>query len=445
MVKHIFKLIWNEKKANAWLFAEYVLVFCILWFCTDLIYNMTKAYHSGIGYDITDTFSLQMGQKPETVVAGIYGEDYKFDRGEMADLFLDRVGRHPDVESVSVSNGSAPYNFTRNMSGWKLDGDSLDYNFNEYTVSSGFFDVFRIEAIHGRLFDWEDTAERNNVVLVPINSKGDFGSARAGFGFGGYNRDIPLDRYVTYNVCEVKELYNGYRDENSNRKYAVGSTQPLRRAYYYPYRSGFFQPLDKNDLELGWMEIAVRVKPGRSEGFGERFMKDMSEQLQIGPYYLADVQSFESLKKLSGDWQGISSTMKTVYSVTFFILVNVFLGIMGTFWFRTQSRRSEIGLRMAMGSTRKKVVTLFAGETLVLLFLATIVGTVICLNIDNEYISEVILESGFYRQEWGIGPEQDVLNYAFAFLFLAVVSLFAVWYPAKQAASTQPAEVLHEE
>ena len=35
-----------------------------------------------------------------------------------------------------------------------------------------------------------------------------------------------------------------------------------------------------------------------------------------------------------------------------FLLVNILLGIVGTFWFRTQHRRGELGLRVAVGSTR---------------------------------------------------------------------------------------------
>lgn len=35
-----------------------------------------------------------------------------------------------------------------------------------------------------------------------------------------------------------------------------------------------------------------------------------------------------------------------------FMLVNVFFGIIGTFWLRMQNRKGEIGLRMALGAHR---------------------------------------------------------------------------------------------
>ena len=34
-----------------------------------------------------------------------------------------------------------------------------------------------------------------------------------------------------------------------------------------------------------------------------------------------------------------------------FLLLNIFLGLLGTFWFRTQQRRSEIALHKAHGAT----------------------------------------------------------------------------------------------
>ncbi|MCD7970273.1 MAG: FtsX-like permease family protein [Alistipes sp.] len=448
MVKHIFTLIWNEKRANAWLFAEYVLVFCILWYCSDFIYNVNKAIYSDIGYDITDTFKINMSEKPQSVVAEENGgKNPGFSMSEMLETVFDRISRHPDVESVGASVSSLPYMYGIYMGDWRLSGlnipnDSLPYNLIEHGVTDGFFDVFRITPAGGRLFDWQDPSDRQSAVLVPLNDNGDFGSAKAAYSFSG-STNSPIELYNTYYAGDIERITGSFRSEDDATKYVVGYTRPLRRSNSVAFRNAFFTPLDIQQFSLSMSELAVRVKPGRAEGFEERFMADMSEQLHIGSYYLGSVQSFDELKKIS---TGFTLTkLKTVYAITFFILVNIFLGILGTFWFRTQARRSEIGLRMALGSSRKKVIGMFAGETLMLLFLASVVGLVICLNIDNDHIFNGIFSFDFSRAIWGITGWQDVLNYIFAFLFLAGISLFAVWYPAKQAADTQPAQVLHEE
>lgn len=61
-----------------------------------------------------------------------------------------------------------------------------------------------------------------------------------------------------------------------------------------------------------------------------------------------------------------------------FFLVNVFLAVIGTFWFHVSRRRSELGLRMAMGSTRKGIEGLMIGEGLLLLTIASVPGLLIC-------------------------------------------------------------------
>ena len=35
MIKHILKLIWNQRKSNSWLLGELLLVFVCLWYIVD--------------------------------------------------------------------------------------------------------------------------------------------------------------------------------------------------------------------------------------------------------------------------------------------------------------------------------------------------------------------------------------------------------------------------
>ncbi len=53
---------------------------------------------------------------------------------------------------------------------------------------------------------------------------------------------------------------------------------------------------------------------------------------------------------------------------------------MGTFWFRTRHRRSEIALRIAMGSSRGRIRWQLLGEGLLLLAFASIPALMICIN-----------------------------------------------------------------
>ncbi len=429
MIKHIFKLLWNERRANAWLLAEYILVFTVLWFCTDLIYTITKASMTSIGYDITDTYKLNMQQKSESVLAAANdGETPEFNRSEVFHTFLDRVERHPDVEAVSFSLSALPYSTASSSIGVTVNSDSMLHNLLVYFASNGFFDVFRIPMMQGRTYDWNDSGDRDNVVIIPRNRKGEFYS------------NYMTDELTPYDARQIESMVRTWDDRTVN---VVGVTGPLRRNEYHPPQIGLFWSFSNTYRSLKELEIAVRVRPGAADGFAERFHKEMYQQLQIGPNFLTSVEPMEDIRERA--LRGDRSTMKAVYALTLFLVVNIFMGILGTFWFRTQTRRSEIGLRMALGSTRKSIKKLFAGETIILLLVASVIGTVICLNLNAEGLISEIVDINFRRTAWGVGREQDLINYVLTFTFLAAVSLFAVWYPAGQAAKTQPAEVLHEE
>ena len=74
-------------------------------------------------------------------------------------------------------------------------------------------------------------------------------------------------------------------------------------------------------------------------------------------------------------------------AVACFLLANIFLGIIGTFWFRTEYRKGEMGLRMALGSTRRQLNSIMVGEGVLLLVLAFIPSLLISFNIAHMDLS----------------------------------------------------------
>ena len=69
-----------------------------------------------------------------------------------------------------------------------------------------------------------------------------------------------------------------------------------------------------------------------------------------------------------------------VQLIVAFLLLNVFFGVTGTFWMRTQARRSETGLRMAVGASKGRVVFWLNTEGLLILLLALIPIIIIVFN-----------------------------------------------------------------
>ncbi len=53
MIKHIFKIIWAQRKSNGWILGELVIVMCALWFMMDKLWVDVRCYNAPMGYDIS--------------------------------------------------------------------------------------------------------------------------------------------------------------------------------------------------------------------------------------------------------------------------------------------------------------------------------------------------------------------------------------------------------
>ena len=142
--------------------------------------------------------------------------------------------------------------------------------------------------------------------------------------------------------------------------------------------------------------------------------------------------------------QGDTDKVNSQAIVVLFLLVNVFLGLIGTFWFRTRRRRSEIALRLAMGSTKSQVFRLLTGEGLLLLTIVALPAMLVCYNIG---MAELTIGRTELISTWPVkwGVLRFLLCSLGAWLLIALMVMMGIFFPAPQAMRIEPAEALHEE
>lgn len=417
MIKHLLKIIWTERKVNAWILLELILVFCILWFCADYMIHIGKKYMEPKGYDIEHTYKIGINIKQEGRKIANYGTDEEKEQ-ILNDLWTiyDRVKQYPAVAAVSFSFASMPYSGAKSTG--DLTMDSVTVIHQRKTVSPGFFEVFDIKIISGQAFSAENIIAENPAMI----SAGDNNM------FGPRHPE---------NVDYAK-----YSDEYNFK--VIGVANKVKSSEYENYSQIIYFPLKRDNKNIiDYREMCIRVKPEAGKDFIEQFKKDMTNQLEVGQYFLSFISPVEKDREAYMDWTGFSNNFKSIYSISAFLIINIFLGVIGTFWFRIQSRRNEIGLRIALGASKKNIKQLFMGETLLLLFLASIVACVICINVS---IADVLKDIGVPVIDT---KENSIINhfvnYIVAFGFLAIIAIIAIWYPAKKASDIQPAEALHDE
>ena len=111
MTKKLFNQIKNEWRSNLWLMAELLLVSVVMWFIVDYLYVQYSIYNQPRGFDTNHCYHIVMG----TLLPS--DADYNpSDTVQVNDVeeLMDRLKRRPDIDAVSLSYVSFPYN-TSNM------------------------------------------------------------------------------------------------------------------------------------------------------------------------------------------------------------------------------------------------------------------------------------------------------------------------------------------
>jgi putative ABC transport system permease protein len=109
------------------------------------------------------------------------------------------------------------------------------------------------------------------------------------------------------------------------------------------------------------------------------------------------------------------------------------IGLYGVTAYASARRRSEIGVRMALGASRGRVIQLILARTLGLTAGGVIAG--VCVSLwASRFVASLL---------FGVEP-RDVLALATAVLILTVVALLASAIPAARASRIDPARALRE-
>ena len=109
------------------------------------------------------------------------------------------------------------------------------------------------------------------------------------------------------------------------------------------------------------------------------------------------------------------------------------LGLYGVTAYAVARRRSEIGIRMALGAAPSSVVRLVLGRVTMLVAIGVIVGTGISLWA-TRFVAALL---------YGLEP-RDPITLVGSAVILATVGAIAGWLPAYRASRIDPAEVLRD-
>lgn len=394
----------------------------VLWYVVDELYTTAYVYLEPKGFSIEDTYLLHIGTLPPNSHEYISRNDDEEKAGTDLLRIVDRLRLHPEVEAVSLSINSYPYNGSNTHTSVGID--TLSSGTVMRRATADFLKIFRYRGLQG------ETPEE---LISLLTEKKTFIA-----GDNLFQRDygISLESFTG------RDFYFGGDTLNTRR--LVATTHPVRYSDFSSiYGSRYiFYVIDESEIaelderRVVYYELCLRTRSGTAPGFEDRIRQDFETHYRSGNLFIKGIQSMETVRHRF-QLDEMNELRNYLWGVGF-LLVNIFLGLLGTFWFRTQQRRSELALRMSFGSTRRQIFSYLLKEGLFLLVLATLPALVIdhllAINEYNSWLNGHYLEAGRFTLTVGI-----------TFVLIAITMVAGIWYPARQAMGIQPAEALHEE
>ena len=399
MIKHLLKLIWNRKKNNFLLLIEIFLSFLVLFGLLSFsIYQYSKLT-SETGFEYKDILTANINWKKEN------DESVK----EKLKQIKSSLKNFPEVEEVSLAAiFTQPYSTAQWTIGIKNKKGFTSF-VNVHPSDDNLAKSISLNLIEGRWFNESDNAESDEVVVINNKFKKEY--------FGDEN-------------AAGKIMIN--HESNSNKKYKViGVVDHFKYGGEFSEENGAmlqrFTLENKFRFLSDYSVLIIKLKPGSDLSFEEKIVNHITT-LTNG--WEVNAELIEEKREAQ-----IKSNLMQVLipsSLGFFLILNVAFGLMGVLWYSINRRKSEIGLRIALGATGKKISKQIIIEALILGSFAIVIGIVFAIQVPilKVFNAEFIIY---------------LISIATASIFLYCLVTVCSFYPGLLASKIQPVDALHNE
>jgi predicted permease len=307
----------------------------------------------------------------------------------------------PGVEAVSASS-SAPFDGSSSSSSIEVGGGGGaregNHDAQQRNVLPNYFDVMGIPVIAGRAFSREDRAGSELVLIVNESL------VRREFPNGG-----ALGARVRFDD-QMRTIIGITRDVRF-RRLAV-APEPM---VYTPFGQ---------KRELRRFLVRTRRDPSSLVAAVRTTLASLPE----GPT-VTGVNTMEERVRASFSEERFRTTVISAFGIMAMVLAAV--GLYGVTSRAVARRNREIGIRVALGATRGRVVALVIRATLAGAAAGITIGVVASL-IAMRWTAEFLYD---------VEP-RDPMTYTVIVGALALITILASLFPARRAAGAPPAEVL---
>ena len=389
MIRHLCKLVWNRKRANALTAFQIFISFLILFIMASIAVDNADNYRRPLGFSYENRWVVGFWRDRELP------SDREVEAPSRRQVYQ-ALESFDWIESVVAADDSAiPYGSSRYMS--TIDEQPIDHG----AVSDEFHEMFDLDVVSGRWFSEEDAAlDWEPLVITQPLSEALFG------------REDPIGQ-------QVEEWKRG----KGNAR-VVGVISDYRRSGEFSDPGFFVLTRVEDDAPVRFL---VKVHPGTPLAAQEQIDKRLKA---MASGYRVDITTLEEDRASSFKLSLIPLFAAGVVSLL--VLGMVALSLSGVLWQRTTLRIEEIGLRRALGGSAASIYAQLAGEILVVASIGVLAGLLVIVQF--PLLELLNYTSGIYA-----------LSLAFAALIIYGLVIVCSLYPGRLACRIRPVEALHHE
>jgi putative ABC transport system permease protein len=387
MIKHIIKLIWNKKKSNALMILEIFLSFLVLFFVLSYFFFNMELVNKPLGFETKDRWMINLDN---------------IDQKDSLDIVLTmnnlkaNLLAEDNILDATFIKSIAP--FTNN--GWIDGNDENGFEISSLVVPCDYkmAEVMNMNILEGRWFTEEDLSAAIEPLVV--------------------NKNFIEKYYPKSSMIDSLIYFGGQRK-------IIGVVDEFR----YP---GEFEEPHEITFKLypfieNYDNVILKMKPNITASFEERLSNIVNTTTKTTGSVILNLEK-RRIVNGRNSWVLIIALL----SICGFLCLNVALGLFGVLWYNINKRKSEIGLRQALGAHSLDIMKQFIIEILIITLFAIIIGIFFAIQIPllkvTEYPDILFYKSILYT----------------TLIILILVSVCAL-FPSIQAARITPATSLHED
>jgi len=382
---------------------------------TMLARSLNKLEHQDFGYQVQNRVEVSMNRPPAT-----------YTQPQLASLYRqleEQLNRLPGVQG----SGLALYNpLTDNWGELIMVAGHPPAKLNEESgaswdrVSTNYLQNLGMPILRGRAFTPADNETTAPVAVVNEAFVKRFFKST----------EDPLDQHFGLDVPEYAGTFRIVGVVRDAKFAGWGLSRPARPMFYVPlaqnvnYPDELMKKIELNSHFIGGMMLVTNMSPGALEAQLTRMFAALDPNLTIN-----SIRTMQQQIDLSFDQERAVASLAGLFGIVALILAAI--GLYGVTAYSVAQRTNEIGIRMALGADRSKVIRLVLRGAFKRVLIGLILGLPLAVGAGR------LLSAQLYGvTSW------DPFALTVAAGALAICSFFAAIIPANRAASISPMNAL---